>query len=240
MLKAIDKFYKLDEGVLGIVRAADVYAIHVMAKIRKTEPNMDSIQEILSGKKMSGFNLIGTTYKENELELLEKEGHFKEIGQQIIVAAHTALESYLILKFREYYSFLSSHCEESFIEETLKKFKFRSLDDFKKAYHKFFGIHIPSFDFVYSGTDGCNFVAKDSWEALNLIYDARNDIVHKGESMNYKVATLMDSWYPFEFVRNWVPLFDANFNMFIYEKKESKLYKEYKVRAIKYGVLNKK
>jgi len=236
MIKAIDKFHELEQGVLGIVRAADIYALHVMAKIRNEEPDINVLESILSGRKISGFNVVGEAYKKNELELLEKEGHFTEIGQQIIVAAQTALESYLILKFREYYKFLSSGSSESLVEETLKRFSFRCLNDFKEAYKRFFGIHIPSFDVDYHTSHGCNFEPKDSWEALKLIYEARNDIVHKGASINYQVSTLMDSWYPFEFVRNWVSLFDANFDSFIYHKIETRLYREHKERATRNGV----
>lgn len=239
MIKAIDKFHKLEQGILGIVRAADVYALHTMAKIRNEEPDMDAIKSIMSGRKISGLNIFGEQYKKNELELLERDGHFAEIGQQIIVTTHTALESYLALKFREYYKFLSSGCSELPVDETLKQFNFRGLEDFKKAYKKFFGIHIPSFDIDYHTSDGCSFQPKDSWEALELIHRARNDIVHKGTPLNYQVSTLMDSWYPFEFARDWVSLFDVNFDSFIYQKIETRLYCEHKKRANKTVDLHK-
>ncbi len=231
MTKAIEKFRELEQGVLGIVRAADVYALHVMAKIRNEEPPLETIASIMDNNKISGLNLIGSLYKKKEFEMLEKEGHFTEIGQQIIVASHTALESYLILKFREYYRYLVSSSNDQIIEETFKKINFRSLDDFKNLYKKFFNIHLPSFEIDFHTSEGCNFFAKNCWAALQLLYTIRNDIVHKGSPANYKVLTLMDSWYPFEFVREWVRLFDENFNCFIYEKKETNLYREYKKRA---------
>jgi len=236
MTKAIDKFHELEQGVLGIVRAADVYAVHVMAEIRGIDVNMEVINSILSGQKISGLNLVGSAYAENELKKLEEEGHFTEIGQQIIVATHTVLESYLILKFREYYRHLSSGSNEELVDETLRRLKFRCLNDFKDAYKKFFKIHLPSFDVDYHSSEGCVFEPKNSWEALTLIYKVRNDIVHKGASVNYKVSSLMDSWYPFEFVRNWVSGFDVNFDEYIYYRKESKLYREHKERAIRNGV----
>ncbi|HFD32188.1 MAG TPA: hypothetical protein ENJ28_05710 [Gammaproteobacteria bacterium] len=236
MNSAIEKFHELEQGVLGIVRASDVYALHIMAKIRNTEPDMAGISSILSGTKISGLNLAGNIYTKSELALLEKEGHFTNIGQQIIVATHTALESYLILKFREYYRCLVSSSDVTLIEESLKHISFRSLEDFKKLYKKFFKIHIPSFEIDYHSSDGCNFQPKNSWEALELIYKARNDIVHKGGSVEYKVASLMDSWYPFEFVRNWVASFDVNFDSYIYHNKETKLIREHKERANRCGV----
>ncbi len=236
MIRAIDKFHELDRGVLGVVRAADVYALHVMAKIRNQDIDMDVIDSILSGNKISGLNLVGSAYTKNELKQLEEEGHFIEIGQQIIVAAHTALESYLILKFREYYRHLTLGSNEEIVEETLSRLNFRCLNDFKDAYKKFFKIHIPSFDVGYHSSDRCNFEPENSWEALILIYNVRNDIVHKGVSIDYKVSSLMDSWYPFEFVRNWVSGFDANFDSYIYHNTETKLYREHKERAISDGI----
>jgi hypothetical protein len=236
MNSTIKNFHELEQGVLGIVRASDVYALHIMAKIRNTEPDIDGISSILSGTKISGLNLAGNIYTKSELALLEKEGHFREIGQQIIVATHTALESYLILKFREYYRYLVSSSDATLIEESLRHISLRSLEDFKRSYKNFFKIHIPSFDIVYHSSDGCNFQPKNSWEALRLIYKVRNDIVHKGGSAEYKVTSLMDSWYPFEFVRNWVAIFDVNFDAYIYDNQETKLFREHKERANRLGV----
>lgn len=236
MTKAIDKFHELEHGVLGIVRAADVYAVHVMAKIRGVDVDMEVINSILSDKKISGLNLVGSVYAKDEFKRLGEEGHFTEIGQQIIVASHTALESYLILKFREYYRHLSSGGNEEIVNETLSRLNFRCLEDFKDAYKKFFKIHLPSFDVAYHSSNGCVFEPRNSWEALKLIYGVRNDIVHKGASVNYKVTSMMDSWYPFEFVRNWVSGFDVNFDSYIYHKIETKLYRDHKERAIKSGV----
>lgn len=236
-MKAIEKFHELEQGVLGIVKAADIYAVHTMANIRNEAPNMDVITSILLDNKISGLNLSNLSYKKVEIELLGAEGNFTAIGQQIIVAAHTALESYLILKFREYYRFLCSDLDEKLVEATLKLFNFRCLDDFKEAYKKFLGIHLPSFDVRYYSSDDCSFQPSDSWQALNLIYEARNNIVHKGKSIGYQVSTLMDSWYPFEFVRTWVSLFDVNFDFYIFQKKETSLYREHKDRANSAGVL---
>jgi len=240
MIKAIEEFNKLRRGVLGIVKAADVYALHLIASIRKEEPDIEGINSIITKGKVSVLNITSQMYSKSELEILENEGHFTEIGQQIIVATHTALESYLNLKFQEYYRFLSFDSKESLVEETLNRIRFRSLKDISKAYFKFFGIHIPSIDINYYGANDCNFKPINSWEALRLISDTRNDIVHKGCSSDYKITTLMDSWYPFEFVMRWVDQFNLNFDYFIYEGKETKYYSNHKEKSIKAGVLNKK
>ena len=236
-MKAIDKFSELEHGILGIIRAADLYALHTMAKLRNTEPDSQSINFIMNGEKISGFNLVGNAYTKEELLTLQNEGYFTEIGQQIIVASHTALEIYLILKFKEYYSYSFSKSDAALVEESLNQFSFRSLKDFKELYKKFFNIHLPSFEIDYHSSHGCNFQPKNSWEALKLIYGARNNIVHKGSSINYKVTSLMDSWYPFEFIRRWVTLFDTNFDLLIYKKTTTRLCSEHKQRAIQCGAL---
>ena len=234
-MKAIDKFHDLDQGVLGIIRAADVYAIHVMSMIKDEEPALDSIKSILGGNRMSGWNL-GGPYSEADLSALEEKGHFKEIGQQIIVATHTALESYLILKFQEYYRHLFSGCNVSAIDISLNKFNLRCLNDFKENYVKLFGIHLPSFEFEFATEARCNFQPNDCWEAIRIIDESRHDIVHKGALVNYKIISQMDSWYPFEFVRLWVQSFEACFNAFIYEGWETPLYLNHKNRAIAAGI----
>jgi hypothetical protein len=235
-MKAIEKFAELEHGILGIIKAADLYALHTMAQLRNTEPDSQSINFIMNGTKISGFNVVGSAYTKEELSVLKDKGYFTEIGQQIIVASHTALEIYLILKFKEYYRHAFSDSDRKLIEESLNQFNFRSLKDFKELYKNFFSIHLPSFEIDYHSSHGCNFQPKNSWEALKLIYGSRNNIVHKGSSVNYQVSSLMDSWYPFEFVRSWVNLFDTNFDLLIYKKTETRLYSEHKQRAINCGV----
>lgn len=238
-MKAIDKFHELETGVLGIVRASDIYARLTMCKIRNENPDIKSIMSLMSSKKISGLNLVGSAYTKEELDLLKNENFFTPIGQQIIVASHTALETYLILKFKEYYRYIFSTSDKLLIEESLKLInsKLRGLDDFKEAYKKYLKIHIPSFEIDYYSSQDCNFEPKNTWNAMMLLYQTRNNIVHKGTSVDYEITSLMDSWYPFEFITRWVSLFDTNFDYFVYEKRETKLYIEYKNRAIKSKVL---
>lgn len=235
MTYAIAKFEELESGILNIIRAADIYAVHVMAQIRGEKVDLDLVATLLNGNKITGFNLFGGTYSEDELELLEREKNFLGIAQQIVVATHTALEAYLILKFKEYYAHIASCVEERVVSNTIKRFSFRGTSDLKTNYKEILGIHLPSFEVDFHSSKGCSFQPLTSWDAIQLIYDARNDIVHKGRSVKYKATTLMDSWYPFEFVRNWVGLFDANFDRLIYEGGDSKLLKEYRERVANSG-----
>jgi hypothetical protein len=108
-MKTASEIFEIQEqGILNIIRAADIYAIHILAKLRASEPDKDLIDRILKHNRISGYNISSIYYGKGELDLLQKGGHLKEVGQQVIVATYMALESYLISKFEEYYSFYTS------------------------------------------------------------------------------------------------------------------------------------
>jgi hypothetical protein len=228
MLKAIEAFSEQEKGILNIIRAADVYALYVLANIRNQEPEKDVINEIIKSNKISGLNLFGWAYKGEEIKILEKNKHLQQIGQQILLATYTAFEIYLIEKFKEYYKYLMNNKDDDFVDKTIKKFSFRSLKEIKSNYFDLLKIYLPSYDIDYESDDNSTFQPKTSWEAITLISLARNEIAHKGYSEKYKIITLMDSWYPFDFVRRWVNSFDANFDTLIYEKHETGRIREYK------------
>lgn len=230
---AIETFHKLEEGILGIIKAADIYTVHVIAKYRNSEADKDLIDRLLTANKISGFALHSWSYTDEELKAFEENGLIKDIGQQIVLATYTALEFYLIEKFKEYYRYTMKEKEIAFVENSLERFSFRSLNEIKKHYWELFSIHLPAFVVDYYSTDKSSFHPKDSWEAMRLLSDARNEIAHAGESEVYKVVTLLDAWYPFEFVRRWVVLFDANFDFLIYKGYETGPIKEYKKRLAK-------
>jgi hypothetical protein len=165
---------------------------------------------------------MSNEYSKEELIQLKEKGHFREIGQQIILQTYTMLESYLKSKFDDY---------DEFLNGTSKRFNFRSLKELKVKYKEIFDIDLPSFAFDYFFTDEtCLFQPKDSWEAIKIIEKARHEIAHQGMSNCYPTNTLMDSWYPFDFIRRWIISFDANFNSLIYDKFETDLIKKYKIR----------
>jgi len=230
MIKALEAFHIQEKGILNIIRAADIYAICLLAKIRAFDPNMEQIAEILEGNKITLYNLMSNHYTKYELNHLKEKGHFREIGQQIIFQTYTMLELYLISKFKEYYLFMTSAGPNNIMHESLKRFSFRNLSDIKRNYYDIIDIHLPSFDFDYLLDEKCSFQPKDSWDAINIIAKARNEIAHQGYSISYPVCNLMDSWYPFDVTRRWIDLFDANFNILIYKKYETNLIKEYKIR----------
>lgn len=233
MSNAIETFHKLEKGILGIVNAADIYTVHVIAKYRNREADKDLIDRLLMANKISGHAIHSGSYTEEERKAFEENELIKGIGQQIVLASYTALEFYLIEKFKEYYRYIHRDKDVAFIENSINSLYLNCLGDIKKNFRKLLSIHLPSFDVEYHSAEKSSFHPKDSWDAIRLISDARNEIAHAGESEVYKVITLLDAWYPFQFVRMWVDSFNVNFDFLIYKDYETGPIKEYKKRMPK-------
>lgn len=232
-MTAIDKFRELEQGILKIIKAADIYALYLIENIKGRRPNDEIIKSIMFDNKVSSLNLFGWAYESTAMTTLKNDIHLKHIGQQILLLTYTALESYLINKFKEYYKYLIDN-DSPLIEKTLNRLPFRSLGEIKKHYNNLLNIHIASFELNnYYSDDKSNFHPSDSWSALRMISESRNQIAHTGDSSDYKVITLMDSWYPFDFVRRWVTSFDINFDLLIYENRETPSIKDYIKRVKK-------
>jgi len=227
MGRAIEIFNSLEKGILDIIKAADVYGLHLLSGIREKEPPIDTIQKIIHGNSISGLNLFDWEYSDAERQILESSGHFRAIGQQVIMATYTAVELYLVHKFKEYFAFLLKDKPDKLIANSLKRLSHRSLDEISKLYFDLLDIHLPSFEIEIYSTEKSIFQPKSSWDAIVLLSRARNEIAHQGESTSYRITTLMDSWYPFEFSRSWIVHFDSNFDILVYEGWETSLIKEY-------------
>lgn len=224
--KAIEIFNELEKGILELCKAADVYAIYLMAELRRNEPDTKIINQILFGNAVSFFNLVGEAYSNDEIKLLQGNKKFRRVGKQILLSSYTALEMYLVEKFKEYYRYLCKNTPQSIVEQTLKRFFFRSLEEIKRHYDEVLDIHLPSVEMSYIVTaDKSNFEPKNCWDAICMLAKERNNIAHTGKTGDYQIATLLDSWYPFEFVRRWVVCFNANFDMLIYENRKTGLTK---------------
>lgn len=230
---AIEIFRKLEKGILTIINAADIYCVHLIAKYRNGEVDKDLIDRLLISNRISGHALHSWSYKNKEIKALEESRVLKGIGQQIVLAACTALEFYLIEKFKEYYRYKLQAKNTTLVEKSIEKFYFRGLDDIRTYYWELLEIHLPSFDIEYHTAEKSSFHPKDSWDAIRTLSKARNEIAHYGESEVYNVITLLDAWYPFDFVRRWVILFDANFDSLIYKGYETNPIKKYKKKISK-------
>jgi hypothetical protein len=228
--KASEIFRNLDAGIMILVKAADLYTLQLLARRRNEQVSQDLIDIILRENRISGFTIDSNVYLPEEIAMLERTGLFRQVGEQIVLATYTAVEIYLIEKFKEYFSHRLRNASPELVQRTLNRFTFRSLQEISGHYFDILGIHLPSFDFQFFTDAKARFVPHDSWAALNLLSTARNEIAHKGSSSSYKIAIPVDSWYPFEFVRGWVSHFDANFDIFVYEEQEPSLIKDYKQR----------
>jgi hypothetical protein len=215
-------------GIRNIIKAADIYALHIISDFRNTEIDRKMVNKIIKSDAVSLLNFVACSYRASEMKALEKTGHIRNIGQQIVLATYTALEVYLIEKFKEYYKHSLRDKDADFIQNSLKRFSFRNIEEIKRHYFEMLKIHLPSFDITVYTSEECNWRPQNAWEAILLLARVRNQIAHNGKSEDYKIITLMDSWYPFEFVQNWVRTFDVDFDLLIYRGKESPSIKEYK------------
>lgn len=216
--KAIERFNKLDEGILQTIRSADVYALHIIANLRGQEVDKNLIKTIITSNKISLLTLFSCAYNDQERKLLEKHTQLRNIGSQILLATYTAFELYLIEKFKEYYRHFHKSVKSNVVEASLEEFSYRSLEDIKKIYKNILGIYLAQFemDEIFID-DKSSFRPSITWKGIKMIEKARHYIAHKGESIEYKITIIPDAWYPFDFIRRWVALFDANFDMMIYK-----------------------
>lgn len=231
-VKAIDLFGDLEKSILHIIGAAGLYAIHLLASSRKEEPDRELVQSILSGKRVSSVVVLGMPYTEKERKELEESGILRDIGSQIVLATYTALESYLINKFGEYFRFRFRGADNEMVTKVLGKLSFRSLRDIAKLYKDVLDIHLSCFeiDMYFIGASS-SFRPKSTWEGITAIEKARHDIAHEGKAKDYKIGILPDAWEPFEFVRRWVELFDVNFDCLVYEDRPTPSIQEYRKRV---------
>jgi hypothetical protein len=231
-MQALSLFKELEQGILQTIKAADIYAIHLTAIHRNSQPNQQQIIDIITSNKISGLTLLSMFYTESEKKHFQAKGHLVNIGNQILLATYTALEFYLENKFKEYFQCHAKDVNGVKTEALLNKLSFRSLDNIRDLFKDILGIYLPLFEMSSFAVDPDSlFKPKSTWDGIKTIEKARHEIAHEGKSKSYKVSLLPDVWDPFDFVRRWVDLFDANFDALIYENKISPLVKEYKKRV---------
>ena len=216
---AYNRFIESEQGILKIVRALDLYAMHVISKLRGRNPPEDAVEAIMSGDKVSILNISDVTLSNDEKDAIKKDGYFREVGEQIIVAAHSAFEHYLVEKFKEYLRFHMKFCATPPREAAVISIaqSMRSLEGIKNAYKETLGIHLPSFDVKFAFNPNSNFSFDSAWEAIVALDKKRHSVVHLGKESPFEIESLMDSWYPFDFTRVWVTHFNHFFDHQIYE-----------------------
>ena len=225
-----EAFGRLTSGIINIIRAADIYLLHILSDLRNEPVPVEVIKRLMSGN-ISGYNLIGGLYNEDELRHLQERGHLREIGQQVILSTYVAIEFYLIEKFKEYLTHKLASVDAHIAEKLLRRISFRNLDEIKDNYQQYLGIYLLFFDYEFSSDEKSSFHPPNSWAAIQMLSMARNELAHTGTSSSYRVVTLLDVWYPFDFVRGWVPRFERSFDDFVYHGSSKWLPKEYSAKV---------
>lgn len=229
-MKAIERFGELEEGILHVIKAADVYLICVISEMRGESVNAELIQEIIAGKKVSTFVLFSGACSMKERQELYQKGHIRGIGSQVVLATYTALEVYLREKFEEY---LRHKLQGINADAVLKRCSFRSLDNIKNLFREFLGIHLPLFELSYITVDeGSSFKPGKTWDGIKSIEEARHDMAHLGTVKRKNINLVSDMWDRFDFARRWVASFDANFDSLVYEGRRTSLIREYERRML--------
>lgn len=231
-MKAIDLFGELENGILHSIKAAEIYALHVGSIYGGRELNQSLIRGIITDKVMSGIRVLSISYGQVEKEEIVQKGYLVNIGNQILLATYTALEVYLINKFKEYTHHKAKGNKE-LNERLLDNLSFRSLAEIRRLYKEILEIYLLQFeiDNSVSFDEHSSFKPKNTWDGITTIEKARHEIAHEGRAKTYEIHILPDVWDAFEFVRRWVMLFDANFDALIYEGRSSRLIREYKKRV---------
>ena len=222
--EAMQHFNALHDGIFQIINAADLYAVHIIAHYKNMDIDKELVNRMIAQNKTSGFVFIEWFYDDVVMERLERSGQLKYIGNQILSSTYTAIEIYFIEKFREYY-------KKKYNDKSYKDISFRNIKEIRKNYWEYFDIHLPSFHIPMENFYTSRFQPKDSWEGITLIAEARDQIAHNWEVSKYRITTLVDSWYPFDFIRRWVDLFDVNFDFLIYGDIETVLIEQYHERV---------
>ena len=230
-MKALALYINLKNGIRLQFEAAGLYCESLLAIINDRPIDKEHVKKLITEPVISGLNMFEMFYTDSDFEYLEKNEKLKHLAQQILFSTYTALEIYYIEKFKEYLKTKLEDLEPSIKKTIINKISFRSIEEIKDNYLKYLGIHLPSFGIsrIYTQPK-CSFQPSSSWDAILTIANARNEIAHTGISKSYKITTLLDCWYPYEFVNDYVTLFNTNFDSFLLENKKGKLIIEYERR----------
>lgn len=218
---AIEAFRKQEENILHLLRAADVYTQHVIANMRQKPVNQELISKIVNNGCLSTMNYSWRFFlSQCEYDQLREEGQTKKICEEIVLSIYTAVEQYLISKFKEYLKHSLSIQPDRIFTAVDKRVSTRSLGQIKDNYKDYFGIDLPSFEPKQGGFEESWFQPTSSWEGVTMLSKARNEIAHEGTSKSYDIFYLIDAYAPLHFSTRWVSLFDANFDSMIHDKKK--------------------
>ncbi|VAW49868.1 hypothetical protein MNBD_GAMMA04-985 [hydrothermal vent metagenome] len=227
-MNAIEAFNKQEENIGHLLRAADVYTQHVIASLKNSSVNNELISKIVNEDELSTLNYSWRFFlSEQEYEKLKEKGQTRKICEEIVLSVYTAIERYLIDKFKEYLAHsLSSQSERVYLAVE-KRISYKSLKQIKDNYRDYLDIHLPSFEPEQGGFEESWFQPKTSWEGITLLSDARNEIAHEGTARSFNIFYLIDAYAPLHFATRWVSLFNINFDSMIYDGEKHRFVKEH-------------
>ena len=222
---AITVYRSMCNSIYLIINAANIHSEHLIAKAENR--NVDnSVIDILIKGGMTGDLMNSGWLSETTKEQIKPK--VKPIVNSVIVSSYTALEVYFRNKFEELLELRLNTDNNNLITQVVSNLNFQGLSRIKRNFKDILDIHLELYK-GYKLIDSVDpfFESKDLWKIIEEIASARNEIVHRGDSIGFGANGLADAWGVFDFSRQWVESFDANFNMYFYDGFKTDLFFEY-------------
>lgn len=216
-------FQKNMASTTSLVRCADIYGIHALANLRGEAPNVELINKIIATDGLSTLTWSWALFMTNEeRSKFGEHGHLRAVCEHIVFASYVAVESYLIGKFREYFTHKYSSMNKDQQDSILKKISLRSLDEIKRQYADILHVNIAHFEpTVGIFEEAPWFHPPSCWKGLKILEECRNSLAHCGEMKNARLVVLVDAWSVREFCREWVEYFESHFDDLIFHNRAS-------------------
>ncbi len=215
-MSAIGTFKTQESNIRYLLQAADVYTQHLISGMRQQPADQIAISKIIGENCMSVMNFTRRlVITDSEHEQLRSNGQTKKICEEIVMSVYTAVEQYLINKFKEHLHQLLSSQSSAMREAIDKRVSFRSLDQIKENYREFFGVNVVSIAPNFICIEDCWFQPNSAWEGVVLLSKARNEIAHDGTSKSFNIFYLLDAFAPLNFASSWIHQFDFHFESFV-------------------------
>lgn len=207
MSKPLTVFLSHYDGLRNLLRAADIYTLHILAEMRNEAVNIDLVKKIISNKGNSTLIHTWEQYlSKDEYMKFKENGHIQELIQQIILSSYVAVEAYLRNTFKD---ILSAKLNNPALEEAiLKRCSFQSLDKIKVHYKEILNIQLSTFDPNIGVLEEAWLRGNNCWEVIKNLSHVRNQIAHEGKYTEEDIFYLVDATSVIEFIYGWVHSFE--------------------------------
>ena len=212
-------------SILSLIRCADIYGLHAISLFRGESPDLALIRRIIQEKEVS-FHAHSWqwTMRREEYDEFDNDGHLRSMCEHIVFSSYVAVEAYLKGKFKEYFDHMYKAPDQERQDLLLKRISLRSLQELSEQYWKYLRIKLPDFNHPQIATyaEAEWFNPATSWQGLKQLEECRNQLAHSGRMNSARLVVLVDAMSVFQFCRNYVMLFDANFDSYIYHGRAVK------------------